>query len=127
MRALQNGQTLLADKVVLNRNTDVATATGHVVLTQPDGDVVFANQAVLSHGMKDAVFRGVSARLALNARLIANGGRRYGGQIDELAKVVYSACNLCKSDPQAPPTWQIRSLTATRDLQHKMIEYHISL
>jgi LPS-assembly protein len=123
VRAVQNGQTLYADRLVFNRTTNVATATGHVILVQPGGDTVFADQAVLSKGMKNAVMQGVSTRLALNARMIANGGRRTDGKIDELAKVVYSACDLCKTDPTAPPLWQIRSYTATRDLQHKMIEY----
>ena len=120
---MQNGQTLYADKVVLDRNTDVVTAQGHVVLTQPSGDTVFAEHAVLHKGMKDAVMRGVAARLADNGRLIANGARRYDGKIDEMTKVVYSACDLCKTDPTRAPIWQIRSETATRDLEHKMIEY----
>jgi len=123
VRALQAGQTLYADRLVLNRNTDVVTATGHVVLIQPGGDTVFADQAVLTKGMKNAVMQGVSARMALNARMIANGARRYDGKIDELSKVVYSACDLCKTDPTHPPLWQIRSYQATRDLPHKMIEY----
>src|ERR1700744_2394303 len=83
VRAVQSGQTLYADKVVLNRTTNVAIATGHVILVQPDGTTVFAKQATLSKGMKDAVMEGVSARLALNARLIANGGQRYNGNIEE--------------------------------------------
>jgi LPS-assembly protein len=123
VRALQSGQTLTADKISLNRTTDVATATGHVVLVQPGGDTVFANHAVLSKGMKNAVMEVVSARLAQNARMIANGSRRYDGKIDELTKVVYSACDLCKTDPTAPPLWQIRASSATRDLEHKRIEY----
>jgi LPS-assembly protein len=123
VRAVQGGETLYADKVVLNRTTNVATATGHVVLTQASGDTIYANQATLSKGMKDAVMQGISARLAQNARLIANGGERYNGKIDELAKVVYSACNLCKTNPYAPPTWQIKARSATRDLEHKMIEF----
>lgn len=123
VHAVQNGQNLYADKVVLNRNTNVAVATGHVTLIQPGGDIIFANDATLSKGMKNAIMEGVSTRLALNARLIANGGRRYDGKVDELAKVVYSACDLCKSDPTAPPTWQIRASTVTRDLEHKRIEY----
>ncbi len=123
VRAWQNGSTLYADKVTLNRTTNVATATGHVILIQPGGDTVFADNAVLSKGMKDAVMEGVAARLAQNGRLIANGARRTGGVVDELSKAVYSACNLCKSDPTAPPLWQIKASSATRDLQHKMIEY----
>jgi LPS-assembly protein len=124
VRALQSGQILYADKVVLNRTTNVAVATGHVILVQPGGNTVFANQATLSQGMKDAVMQGVSARLALNARLIANGGERYNGEIDQLTKVVYSACDLCKTDPTAPPLWQIVASGVTRDLEHKMIEFH---
>jgi len=123
VRAWQNGETLYADKVVINRATNVATATGNVILLQPGGDTVFAQSAVLSHGMKDAVMEGVAARLAQNGRMIANGARRYNGEIDELSKVVYSACNLCKSDPTHAPLWQIHATSATRDLQHRMIEY----
>jgi LPS-assembly protein len=123
VRAVQSGQTLYADKIVINRATNVTTASGHVVLTQPSGDTVFADHAVLSQGMKNAVMNGVAARLADSGRMIANGGRRTNGEIDDLSKVVYSACNLCVADPTAAPTWQIRASSATRDLQHKMIEY----
>ncbi len=123
VRAWQSGQTLYADKVVIDRNTDVATATGHVILLEPSGETIFADGAVLSKGMKNAVMQGVSARLDQNGRMIANGARRYDDQIDEMVKVLYSACDLCKTDPTAPPLWQIKASSATRDLQHKMIEY----
>jgi LPS-assembly protein len=123
VRAWQNGNTLYADKVVINRTTGVSTADGHVILMQPGGNTVFADHAVLSNRMKDAVMAGVAARLADNGRMIANGVQRYDGAIDEMSKVVYSACDLCKTDPTAPPLWQIRATSATRDLQHKMIEY----
>ncbi len=121
--AIQNGQTLHADSVTINRTTNVVTANGHVVLVQPGGETVYADHVVLSDNMKNAVMNGVAARLAQNARIIANGGRRYGGKIDELSKPVYSACDLCKTDPRSPPTWAIRATSATRDLEHKMIEF----
>ncbi|WP_048879681.1 LPS-assembly protein LptD [Acidocella aminolytica] len=121
--ALQNGQTLHADKITINRKTNVVTASGHVALVQPGGETVYADHVVLSDNMKNAVMKFVAARLAENARIIANGARRYNGKIDELSKPVYSACNLCKSDPRSPPTWAIRATSATRDLEHKMIEF----
>lgn len=123
VRAWQNGQTLYADKVVLDRTTDVITAIGHVILSEPGGETVYANSVVLSKGMKNAVLHGVAARLAQNGRMVANGGRRYNGNIEQLSKIVYSSCDLCKHDPTAPPLWQIRASSATRDLQHKRIEY----
>ncbi len=124
VHAIQNGQTLYADSVKMNRTTGVVTADGHVMLVQPTGETVYANHAVLDKGMKDAVMRGVAARLADNARIIANGARRTDAKLDELSKVVYSACNLCKTNPRAAPTWAIRAKTATRDLEHHMIEFH---
>jgi len=123
VRAWQNGQTLYADKVVLYRRTNIAVATGHVILIEPGGQSVYAQQATLSHGLKDAVMQGAAARLALNGRLIANGAQRYNAKVDVLTKAIYSACDLCKTDPTAPPLWQIRATTVTRDLQHRMLEY----
>lgn len=124
VEAFQNGHTLYADQVTIDRKTNIATATGHVILIEPSGQVLYANHAKLTDGMKNAILDQMSSRLAENGRLIANGARRYGGQINELAKVVYSACDLCKTDPTAPPIWQIRARSAVQDLQHKIIEYH---
>ncbi|HQT39427.1 MAG TPA: LPS assembly protein LptD [Acidocella sp.] len=123
VKAVQNGQTLYADKVVINRTTDEATATGHVVLLEPNGESVFADHAVLTKGMKNAVMEGVAARLAENGRLIANGATRTDAKLEDMVKVVYSACNLCISDPTAPPLWQIKATSVTRDLEHQTLEY----
>ena len=76
MRAWQNGQTLYADQVVLDRGTDVVTATGNVVLSEPGGETIYAQHVVLSKGMKKRRHDwGVAARLAQNGRMIANGGQ----------------------------------------------------
>lgn len=124
VQAWQGEHVLQADKVTYNRNTGITIATGHVVLLEPDGQVIFSDRAVLSKGMKNATLTGMSVRLAQNARLIANGGRRTGGQINELADAVYSTCNLCVKDPTAPPLWQITSSRVVQDLVNKRIEYY---
>jgi len=124
VQAWQNGHVLQADKVTYNRNTGITIATGHVVLLEPDGQVIFSDRAQLSKGMQDAVLTGMSVRLAQNARLIANGGQRTGGQINELARAVYSTCNLCAKNPTEPPLWQITSSRVVQDLVNKRIEYY---
>jgi LPS-assembly protein len=123
VEAWQNDHVVRADKMTFDRNTNVAAATGHVVLLEPDGQVLFSDYAELSEGMKNGVLRGMRAILAQNGRLAANGARRTEGKINELSKVVYSTCNLCKEDPTRPPLWQIRALNAVQDLEHKRIEY----
>ncbi len=123
VEAWQNGHVLRADQVTFNRRTGIATALGHVTLFEPGGQVLFADAAELSQGMRDAVLSGIRARLAQNGKLAANGGRRTAGVLNSMSKVVYSTCNLCKKHPERPPLWQIRAASATEDTQHQRIEY----
>jgi LPS-assembly protein len=123
VEAWQNNHVLRADKITFDRNTNVAAATGHVVLLEPDGQVLFSDYAELSEGMRNGVLKGMRAILAENGKLAANGARRTEGKINELSRVVYTTCNLCKEDPTRPPLWQIRALSAVQDVEHKRIEY----
>ncbi len=123
VEAWQNDHVLRADKVTFDRTTGVATATGHVVLLEPDGEVLFADSARLSDGMRNGVLHNLRARLPQNARMAANAGKRTDGVLDQLSKVVYSTCNLCKKNPYLPPLWQLHARTATEDRQHKRIEF----
>ena len=40
-------QILMADRVIYDQNADKVTATGHVTVMEPDGTVVFSDNAVL--------------------------------------------------------------------------------
>ncbi len=124
VEAWQNDHLLRADTITFDRNTNVAAASGHVEIIEPDGQVLFADYAELTQGMRQAALRGMRALLAENGKLAANGARRTDGEINELTHAVYTTCNLCKTDPSKPPLWQLRALTATQDLEHKRIEYH---
>ncbi len=123
VEAWQNGHVLRADEVTFNRQTGVSTASGHVTLIEPSGQVLFADAAQLDQGMRDGILTAIRARLAENGKLAANGGRRTGGVLNSMSKVVYSTCNLCKKHPERPPLWQIRATNATEDAEHKRIEY----
>jgi LPS-assembly protein len=123
VEAWQNDHVLRADTVTFDRNTGVVAATGHVVLMEPNGEVMFADYAEFDQGMKDGVLRDMQAILAQNGKIAANGARRTGGEINEFSQVVYTTCNLCKTDPTRPPLWQLRANKAVQDLEHKKIEY----
>jgi len=123
VEAWQGDRVLRADRIVFDRTTNVAAATGHVVLMEPDGQVMFADYAELTQDMKEGVLRGMRALMADNGKLAANGVRRTGGTINEMSRVVYSTCDLCKEDPTKPPLWQVRARAAVQDLERKRIEY----
>lgn len=124
VEAWQNGRVMRADRITFDRNTGVAAAIGNVVFMDTDGQVVFADYAEMARNMRDGVMKEMSALLPENGRLAATGMRRTDGQINELAKVVYSTCDLCKQDPTRPPLWEVRAASAVQDLENKMIEYH---
>src|SRR4051794_35105099 len=123
VEAWQGERLLRAVLFTYDRNTGVATATGNVQLLEPDGSVLFADSAELKDRFRDGVLEGVRALLAANGKMAANGARRTGGTINELSRVVYSSCDLCKDDPTAPPLWQVQARRATQDKEALRISY----
>ncbi len=123
VEAWQNERILRADRFTYNRETGIAVAEGNVQLLQPDGQVLFADRAELTGNMRDGVLQGLSARLAQNGRMVANGARRTDGTILDLSRVLYSSCDLCADDPTAPPLWQLRARYATHDQAEKRLRY----
>ena len=119
----QGGEVLLADTVSYNQRTDTVSASGHVSLLMPTGEVVFADFMELRDSMNDAFAQNVRMLLADRSRLVANAARRTGGNRMELRRGVYSPCDLCKSDPTAPPAWQLKAREVTDDKELKLIEF----
>jgi LPS-assembly protein len=120
----QGGDVLLADTVSYNQHTDTVTASGHVSLLLPTGEVLFAPFMELRDRMNDAFATQVRMLLADRSRLAAAAARRLNGNRTELAKAVYSPCDLCQKDPSAPPAWELKAHEITDDKQLKLIEFY---
>lgn len=123
VEAWQGNRVLRADEFTYDRNTGVATARGNVQLIEADGQVIFAESVELRNEFKDGVLEGLRGLLAQNGRVAAAGARRTDGNFFDLSRVVYSACDLCQTDPLAPPLWQLRARTATLDQQSRQARY----
>ena len=119
----QNDHILRADRVTFDRNTNVAAASGHVAILEPDGEVLFADYAELTQGMRDGVMTNMRSLLAANGKLAANGARRTDGKVNDMSRAVYTACKICAQHPERPPFWQLRAFDATQDIEHKRMEY----
>lgn len=123
VEAWQAGRVVRADLMTFDRNTGVVVAAGNVVVMEPDGQILFAEYAELTRDMSEGILKTIRGILDHNGRLAANGMRRSGGLINELSRVVYSACDACKDDPSRPLIWQIEAASAVQDTEHKRIEY----
>jgi len=116
-------RVLLADSIVYDRNTKTVTANGNVSLMQPDGQVLFADNIVLSDDLADGVGNTVRLLLEENARLAANAATRSAGNRTALNKAVYTVCDVCADKPDANPLWQIKSYRVVHDKQKQRVEY----
>jgi LPS-assembly protein len=123
VEAWQAGRVVRADQMTFNRETGVVVAIGNVAMLEAGGQVLFAQYAELSRDMSEGILKTVRGALDNNGKLAANGMRRTGGVLNELSRVVYTACDLCKKDPTRPPLWEIEAASAVQDTEHKTIEY----
>jgi LPS-assembly protein len=119
----QGGQVLLADTVSYNQRTDTVTASGHVSLTEPTGEIVFADFMELRDSMTAGFAKNVRMLMADRSRLAANTMRRTNANHTELVRGVYSPCDLCENDPSAPPIWQLKAREIDHDTELQRVEF----
>jgi LPS-assembly protein len=120
----QAGQTVLADVVAYNTHTDTVTASGHVTIIRATGETVSAEYADLTNQLNDGFIQDIRMLLADRSRMVGNTARRTGnGNRTEIRRGVYSPCDLCKDDPNAPPVWQLRADTIIHNKEQQLVEY----
>jgi len=119
----QGQRIMMADLVTYDRKNQVVSATGNVVLMEPSGDVLFAEQAEITDDMRDGLIRNFRALLFDNSRMAAATAQRIDGNRKEMTKAVFSPCNLCKDDPKKAPLWQLKGERVTHDEEHHEITY----
>jgi LPS-assembly protein len=120
----QGARTLLADTVTYNQRTDTVTASGHVSLLEPTGEVLFADFIELTNRFQDGFLQDIRALLSDRSRLAGNTGRRTNGNRLEMRRGIYSPCDLCRDDPTRAPLWQLRAEQIVHDQQRHIVEYH---
>jgi len=124
VEAAYGKRLLFANRVTYNQTTGVVTATGDVVLTDPDGSTLFADSAQLSDDLAQGIVRGIGMRMADNSALAAASATRRSENLTEMNRAVYSPCKLCPEKGKTIPAWQIRAKTVRHDKQAKRITYN---
>lgn len=125
VRAYFGERYLRADKLIYNPSTDIVIAEGNVSITDANMETAFAGRVELSGDLRDGIAENFSALLAENARLAADNAVNEQGARTKLSRAVYTACNVCNSDGDPKvPTWRVKSLRVTRDMERKVIRFH---
>ena len=117
------GRVLLADSVGYNQRNGVVTASGNLTLMEPTGEVMFAEHLQLSEDLTEGFIENIRILLTDKSRFAANGARRYGSDRLELAKAVYSPCEVCREHPERAPLWQLKAVRVIHYRDAHEIEY----
>lgn len=122
------GQIVRADRLIYDRGQDIVTAEGNVRIWQDSGDVVFADHAVLSRDMRQGFVEQVALLMTDDSRFVAAEGERTEGRYVRMNRALYTACNVCRENPDKPPLWQVRADRIIHDnVRHDVIYRNATL
>ncbi|SMX22029.1 LPS-assembly protein LptD [Boseongicola aestuarii] len=116
-----DGNRLVADRIVYDRNSDTLSIQGDVTLTSETGDIFTADAATLDSDLRDGVL--TSARLVLDQQfqLAAAQISRVEDRYTTLRRVVASSCEVCASNPT--PLWEIRASRVIHDTEGQQLYF----
>ena len=110
------GRVLQANRVTYNRKSKRVLAVGNAKITEADGSVTYGDKFDLTDNFKDGFIESLKVLGKDKTRLTSPHAERIDGNIIQLDKATYTACEPCKEHPERPPLWQVK---ATRVIHNK--------
>ncbi|HTK83696.1 MAG TPA: LPS assembly protein LptD [Patescibacteria group bacterium] len=104
---VQAGRILRAEKVVYFLKTDTVSARGNVVISEPNGNVHFADEVQLTQKMGKGFVKGLESYLSSGGRFTAKSGEQ-DGKTKTMHEATYTPCE-CEEDGKHKPAWQIKA------------------
>ena len=120
----QGPRVLKADSLIYNQKTKTVVAYGKISLTEPTGEVIFADRIKLTDDLREGVVENFRMLFPDNTRVAANSAVRTGGNRTEMREVVFSPCRICPKNPDRPPLWALKARRVVHDQKAQDIEYY---
>lgn len=124
VRISREGRTLTADRIAYRIGDKIVSAVGNVVLVEPTGEVLFADEVELTEDLDQGFAIAPRILLPDGSRIAAGGAARLSKDRVEVHRAVFSPCNLCPDDPHRAPLWQLRAGKISHSETRKEIELH---
>ncbi|MGV3552342.1 LPS-assembly protein LptD [Rhizobium sp.] len=103
------GYKLVAKRVEYNQATGRMTAIGDIEMIEPSGNRVYGDKVDVTDNFANGFIEALRIETTDNTRLAAASGERVNSDEMILNKGVYTACEVCKENPEKPPLWQIKA------------------
>ena len=117
------GRELRAGKITWDQKSDRIIARDNVILIDTDGTSVTSQSAELQDEMKQATLKKFSLMMKNNLSFKGETASRESGKLTSVRKSIFTACKPCKNNPDASPTWQLRSGQTVYDEKDETISH----
>lgn len=121
--ARARGHTLRAREVTYDLTGGVATATGNVELTTPNGEVAYASHLETQPDFDIGVAVDFATRLQNGASLMAATAVRRSEQVNELNYALFTPCPICDENGPRTPSIAIQAERVTQSEELRAILY----
>ncbi len=111
--------TLQADRVTYNRKDGTFSAHGNVRMTEPDGNLILAEDLTLSDDFASGFIQALQIDTPQFTHFVAESAERTEDNVTILRNGTYS---VYKKAPR-PPLWRIKSTTITHNQQERRIYF----
>ncbi len=125
VEVVQGDYILQAQRITYYKNENKVKAQGHVVLLEPSGNVVIAENLTLHNNLKDGLIQHFKVTLADKSRFSALEATRSNAEKIVMKKGIYSPCPECiaKDGSEAAPLWQIKARKINIDEVNQHVTY----
>lgn len=123
VRLEYDGYDVVARRVSYNQRTRRVVASGDVELIEPDGNRIYAQTIDLTDDFSDGFVNALRVETPENTRFAAESAERRPGDLTVFNNGVYTACEVCRENPQKPPLWQIKAQRVILNGVEKTVEY----
>lgn len=123
VEVVQGDRVLKADKITYDIPGDTIRAEGNVVLLEPTGDVLFADEMELQNELKTGAIRDIRILFSDQSRLAAHEAIKIDENRTIMTKAVFSTCRLCEEDPEQPVIWQVKAEKVEHNRAEKSVTY----
>jgi LPS-assembly protein len=128
VRASSGSQFLKADRVVYDPLTETITAYGNVAVKDEDGNLYFAEEAVLSSDLENAFIEVFASEVGTNGNLAAASAIQRESGKNELRKSVFTLCPVCDQGLRRDrPLWQLKANRVVQDEEDKVLRFRNAL
>lgn len=112
---------LVADRVEYDQNTGRMRAIGSVEMIEPTGNRIYADELDVTDDFADGFVNALRIETPDNTRIAAESAERSGGVETTFNNGVYTACEVCKDNPERAPLWQVKARRVIQNGETKTI------